>query len=147
MASFLAKILRSNKALAILVLSLCFSPAYAGTGSVRIGIYKAGFIFGVSGGKGTLSFADKNYKLLIGGVSFGATVGASKAELVGEVYNINRPSDIEGTYSALQAGVAIAGGSKSAQLQNLKGVVLKLKGKQIGLEFSIDLSGMQISLK
>ena len=47
----------------------------------------------------------------------------------------------------MQAGVAAAGGSKTAQLKNSKGVVLKLRGKQVGLEFSLDLSGMQISLK
>ena len=77
----------------------------------------------------------------------GATIGASKAELIGEVYNIKNPSDIEGTYTAGQAGVAVAGGSKVAELKNSKGVVLKVKGKQIGLEFALDLSGMQVSLK
>jgi hypothetical protein len=70
----------------------------------------------------------------IGGVSLGATIGASKAELVGEVYNLKNPGDIEGTYSAVQAGVAIAGGRKVAELKNSKGVVLKVKGAEIGLE-------------
>ena len=126
---------------------LGMGQSHAGTGTVHLDIYKAGFIVGVSGGNGTLQYGGRNYPLVIGGVSLGATIGASKAELVGEVLNLNKPSDIEGTYTALQAGVAVAGGSKSAQLQNSQGVILKVKGKQIGLEFSIDLSGMQISLK
>jgi hypothetical protein len=121
--------------------------AQAGTGSVGIQIYKAGFIVGVSGGSGTLRFGGKDYALKIGGVSLGATIGASKAELIGTAENINKPSDIAGTYTAVQAGLAAAGGAKTTQLKNSKGVILKLKGKQVGLEFSLDLSGMQISLK
>jgi hypothetical protein len=41
----------------------------------------------------------------------------------------------------------VAGGVKTAQLKNSNGVILNLKGKQVGLEFSLDLSGMQVSLK
>lgn len=127
---------------------LAFSPAaVAANGSVELELYKAGFIVGGSGGKGTLKFGGKSYPLEIGGVSLGATIGFSKAELVGEVLNIKQASDIEGVFSATQAGIAVAGGSKVAELQNSKGVVLKVKGKQIGLEFSLDLSGMEIKLK
>lgn len=147
MINALEKISKKSFLLFGLFLLLSMGQSHAGTGSVHIDLYKAGFIVGVSGGSGTLQYGGRNYPLVIGGVSLGATIGASKAELVGEVLNINQPSDIEGTYTALQAGVAVAGGTKSAQLQNSQGVILKVKGKQIGLEFSIDLSGMQISLK
>jgi hypothetical protein len=119
----------------------------APSGTVDLTLYKAGFIVGGSGGSGTLTFKGKKYPVSIGGVSLGATIGASKAELVGEVYNMKSPSDIEGTYSAGQAGVAIAGGTKVAELKNSKGVVLKVKGKQVGLELALDLSGMEITLK
>lgn len=123
------------------------APSLAGSGSVKIEIYKAGFIVGVSGGSGTLTYGGKDYALKVGGVSLGATIGASKAELIGEAQNLNNPSDVAGTYTAVEAGLAVAGGSKTAQLKNSKGVVLKLHGKQIGLEFSLDLSGLQISIK
>jgi hypothetical protein len=123
------------------------SPSYAGKGKINLVLYKAGFVVGVSGGEGTLRYGGKDYPLSIGGVSIGATFGASKAELIGQVENIGKPSDIEGTYTAVQAGLAAAGGKKAAQLENSKGVILKVKGKQVGLEFSVDLSGMQISLK
>jgi hypothetical protein len=136
---------------AALIVALLFSvgtnAAAQGTGQVQIEIYKAGFILGVSGGSGTLSLGGRNYPLSIGGVSLGATIGASKAELIGQAFNINRPSDIEGTYTEVQAGLAIAGGAKEAQLKNSKGVVLKIRGRQVGLEFSLDLGGMQVSLK
>ncbi len=127
---------------------LSFAPvALAANGTIHIELYKAGFIVGGSGGKGTLKLAGKSYPLEIGGVSLGATIGVSKAELIGEVLNIKKASDIEGVYTAAQAGVAVAGGTKVAELKNSKGVVLKVKGKQIGLEVALDLSGMEVKLK
>ena len=141
--------LRRFAFLAAFVVSSFFvaNNAHAQTGRIQLEIVKAGFIVGVSGGGGTLYFEGKSYPLSIGGVSLGLTIGASKAELIGTVHNISRPSDIAGTYAAIKAGVAVAGGTKVAEMKNSKGVVLKVKGKQIGLEFALDLSGLQISLK
>jgi len=127
---------------------LAFAPAaHAKNATIEIEIYKAGFIVGGSGGSGTLKLDGKSYPLSIGGVSLGATIGFSKAQLIGTVRNINKPSDIEGTFSAGTAGVAVAGGPKVAELKNSKGVELSVKGQQVGLEFSVDLSGMEIKLK
>jgi len=122
-------------------------PAHAAQpASIEFEIYKAGFIVGVSGGKGTLTFEGRSHPLTIGGVSVGATAGVSKAELMGTVQNLHRLQDIEGTYSALQAGLTIGGGEKITKLQNGHGVVLEVRGKQIGIELSLDLNGMQINL-
>ncbi len=114
--------------------------------TIELEIYKAGFIVGVSGGRGTLHFEGRSHPLSIAGVSVGATAGVSKAEMVGEVQNLHRLADIEGTYSATQAGLALGGGEKITQLENARGVVLRVRGKQIGIELSLDLNGMQISL-
>jgi len=119
----------------------------AADGNIELTLYKAGFIVGSSGGTGTLKVKGKAYPINIGGVSLGATIGVSKAELIGEVHNLKQPGDIEGVYTAVQAGVAVAGGGKVAELKNSKGVVLKVKGKEIGLELALDLSGMEIKLK
>jgi hypothetical protein len=115
--------------------------------AIELHIFKAGFIVGGSGGSGTLTYQGKSYPLNIGGVSLGATIGVSKAELIGEVYNLKSPADITGTYSAAQAGFAVAGGEKVADLRNSKGVRIKVKGKQVGLALEADLSGLQIELK
>jgi hypothetical protein len=114
--------------------------------TIEFELYKAGFIVGVSGGKGTLHFQGRSHPVTIGGVSVGATAGVSKAELVGEVENLHRLADIEGTYSAPQAGLALGGGRKITRLENSKGVVLHVRGRQMGIELSLDLNGMQISL-
>ncbi len=132
---------------AALATGALFKPAEAATGSIAIKIVSAGFIFGVSGGSGVLSFEGRQYPLSIGGISAGATIGASGADLVGAAYHLHSPSDIEGIYSAVGVGMAGAGGRSAAQLTNARGVVLQLRGRQIGLMFSLDLSGMQISLK
>jgi hypothetical protein len=123
------------------------SPAEAATGTISLHIVAAGFIFGVSGGSGLLTFGGHQYPLSIGGISAGATIGASGTDLVGTASNMHSPGDIEGVYSAIGAGLSVAGGRSAAQLSNARGVVLRLRGRQIGFMFSLDLAGMSISLR
>jgi lipid-binding SYLF domain-containing protein len=122
------------------------APAEAATGSVVLRIASAGFIFGVTGGSGTLTFRGAQYPLRVGGISAGALVGVSATDLVGTASNLHSPGDIAGIYSAIGAGLSIAGGRSTAQLSNANGVRLRLHGRQVGFSFSIDLSGMSISL-
>jgi len=116
------------------------------TGTVRIQIVKAGFIVGVGGGKGTLTFNGKSYPLSIGGISVG-TIGVATVNLEGTARNLPTAADIAGTYGAASASVAIVGGAKVATLKNEKGVVLEVHGVQLGLEASLSLSGMTIALQ
>jgi hypothetical protein len=104
-------------ALAMAIMSVSAGPGWAATGTVHVEIAKAGFIVGVGGGRGTLVFQGRRYPLSVGGLSFGATIGASKAELVGQAYNLRRPSDIAGTYTAVGGGVAAGGGASVIRLQ------------------------------
>jgi hypothetical protein len=121
-------------------------PAEAATGSVSLHIASAGFIFGVTGGSGTLIFRGSQFPLRVGGISAGALIGVSATDLVGTAVNLHSPGDIAGIYSAIGAGMSVAGGRSTAQLSNANGVVLRLHGRQVGFSFSIDLSGMSISL-
>jgi hypothetical protein len=122
------------------------APAEAATGRVALHIASAGFIFGVTGGSGTLTFRGQQFPLSIGGIRAGALIGISAADLVGTASNLHAPGDIAGIYSAIGAGLSIAGGRTAAQLSNANGVVLRLRGRQVGFSFSIDLAGMSISL-
>jgi lipid-binding SYLF domain-containing protein len=131
---------------AALAAGAAVAPAEAATGSVSIRIVSAGFIFGASVGSGVLRFQGHDFRLRVGGISAGATIGASGTDLVGEAFHMHQPADIEGIYSAIGAGLSVAGGRSVAQLQNARGVLLKLHGRQMGLMFSIDLSGMSIAL-
>jgi hypothetical protein len=122
------------------------SWSYAESGSVRFNIVKAGFIVGVGGGSGTLNFQGRNYQLSIGGINVG-TIGASAVELVGTAENLRTAADIAGTYSQGSAALAIVGGGRVAELQNQNGVVLKVSGPAIGLEASLSISGMTVSMQ
>lgn len=131
---------------AALLLIGAAGPSEAASGTVRITASKAGFIVGVGGGSGTLTFRGRTYRLSAGGISVG-TIGVARAELVGTASNLNTAADIAGTYTAVGASVAIAGGGKVAQLQNSRGVVLRLRGRQVGFEASLNLSGLTLSLQ
>ena len=121
-------------------------PSQADTGAVRFRVGSAGFIVGVGGGSGTLTFRGRSYPLRIGGVSLGM-IGISSADLVGRARNLRQASDIAGSYTAVGAGLAIAGGAATARLQNANGVVLEVRGTKVGFAASLNLSGLQISMQ
>ena len=121
-------------------------PAEAGTGRAEFRLVRAGFILGFGSGSGTLRFNGKRYRLSVGGVSIGATIGVASADFVGRARNLYRTSDITGTYTAVGAGLAAAGGGAVARLRNARGVVLEVQARQIGFMASVDLSGLRLKL-
>jgi hypothetical protein len=122
------------------------TSSYAETGSVRVVFTKGGFIIGVGGGRGVLTFRGNHYPFTASGMSVGATIGASTMELVGRARNLHAPGDLVGTYSAIGAGAAIAGGAGGVALQNARGVVLELHGVKVGLELSAAVGGVTITM-
>lgn len=144
----LAHAMKFSSAFLVAAVMLTGAPSlsYAENGSIRMKITKVGFIVGVGGGSGTLTFKGKQYRLSIGGVSAG-TIGVAGMDLVGTATNLRTAADIAGSYSAASAGLAVAGGAKVATLQNSNGVVLQLQGRQVGFEASLAVSGLTISLQ
>ena len=120
--------------------------AYAANGKIYMKLLKAAFIIGGSAGKGTLTFQGKTYPLRIGGLSAGWQITLSAVELRGDVKNIRRPQDIEGIYSAAEAGLAVATGAKTAVMVNSRGVTLALIGVQMGVDVSLNLEGLSVKL-
>jgi hypothetical protein len=131
---------------AALMLVSATSQSLAGTGRIHAKILKAGFIVGVGGGNGTLTYHGRRYPLIFGGISAG-TIGVSGMKLVGTASNLRNPTDIAGTYAAVGAGFALVGGAKVARLQNANGVVIRLHGVQVGLNASLNLSGLRIAMR
>ena len=123
------------------------TASQAETGAVRVVFTKGGFIVGVGGGQGVLTFRGHHYPFVVSGMSFGATIGASTMELVGRARNLHSPGDLAGTYSALGAGAAVAGGAGGVVLQNARGVVLELHGVKVGLELSAAVGGVTITMR
>jgi hypothetical protein len=121
--------------------------AEAASGSISLKIFSGGFIVGAGGGSGVLTFRGVQYPFDVSGMSLGATIGFSEAELVGRAYHLHAPQDIEGDYSAGSASVAVAGGAGLVELGNARGVVLRLKSRQVGFKLSLAISGLTIALK
>jgi hypothetical protein len=122
------------------------TASQAETGLVRVVFTKGGFIIGVGGGHGVLTFRGHHYPFTVSGMSFGATIGASTNQLAGRALHMHAPSDIAGTYNAIGAGAALAGGAGGVQLQNAKGVVLQLHGVKVGVELSAAVGGVTITM-
>jgi hypothetical protein len=146
----LAQILRTLICSAVLGLAMVASSSTASqaeTGSVRVVFTKGGFIIGVGGGHGVLTFRGHHYPFAVSGMSFGATIGASTTQLVGRALRLHAPGDIAGTYSAIGAGVAVAGGAGGVALQNARGVVLELHGVKVGVELSAAIGGVTVTMQ
>jgi len=133
-------------AAAAMLIALPATADAQSTGSVRFRVSSVGFIVGGGGGTGTLNFKGKTYPLRVSGIGAG-TVGVSSADLVGTASNLRSPQDIVGTYSAAGAGIAVAGGARSVTLQNSKGVVLKLSGRQAGFQANLGVGGVEITMQ
>ena len=123
------------------------TPSRAETGQVVVVFTKGGFILGFGGGEGVLVLRGKRYPFTVSGMSVGATIGASTTKFVGRALNVRGPASIEGSYSAIGAGGALAGGAGGVQLQNANGVILQLSGPKVGVELSAAVGGVTIRLK
>jgi hypothetical protein len=123
------------------------TPSHAEIGQVAVVFTKGGFIVGVGGGEGVLVFRGRRYPFSVSGMSVGFTIGASTTRFVGRALNLRGPASIEGLYSAIGAGGAVAAGAGGVQLQNANGVILQLSGPKVGAEVSAAVGGVTISLK
>jgi hypothetical protein len=150
---------RRSMLVKLAILALIASPAFAQdlpnypsvapaktTGTVHFNIVKLGFIVGVGGGDGTLTYNGKIYPLSVGGISVG-TIGVAGMDMVGTASNLRTAADIAGAYGAASASLAIVGGGKVAQLQNEHGVILEVKGAEVGFEASLNLGGMTVAMR
>ena len=133
--------------LGLVALASTSTASQADTGSVRVVFTKAGFIVGVGGGHGVVTFRGRNYPFTVSGMSVGFTIGGSSTQLVGQALNMSAPGDIAGSYSAIGAGGALAAGAGGVQLQNARGVVLQLHGVKVGVELSAAVGGVTITME
>ena len=81
-------------ALALLITVGASARSLADTAVVRAVVTKAGLIVGLGGGRGTLIFHGQSYPLIFSGISLGATIGISTANLKGHAYNLHSPSEL-----------------------------------------------------
>jgi hypothetical protein len=122
--------------------------ARADAGTVRVVFTKGGFIVGVGGGEGVLYFRGQRYPFTVSGMSIGFTIGASTTQFQGHALHLRTASDIQGSYSVIGGGGALAAGAGGVSLQNNQtGAVLQLAGGKVGVEVSAAVGGVTIALK
>ena len=143
------KILKSKAVLALATAFLMAAPVLANaqtTGTVSFRINYLGLVMGTAGGTGELVFKGKQYPLRIDG-TWGMTIGTSKSVLTGTASNLRAAADIEGNYRAVGVGVAWRGGGRAVRLRSDKGVILKLRGTEVGYDASASVGRVTISLQ
>jgi lipid-binding SYLF domain-containing protein len=123
------------------------SAAQAETCSISFTVVKAGFVIGGQGGSGTLRCANRSYRISIGGLSYGIMVGASETRFSGTATFSGSPRNVAGVYGAGSAGGAVGRGAQAMVLTNQNGAVLRLTGRQRGLQINADLSGLAITMR
>jgi|HubBroStandDraft_1064217.scaffolds.fasta_scaffold234928_2 hypothetical protein len=108
-------------------------------GSVAVGI-------GYTWGHGTLIFDGKSYRLKVQGLSI-VQVGISQYTASGTVYGLTKLSDINGIYTAVSAGAAVAGGASATTMKNSNGVVIQWVANHQGLNLSLSAKGVSVHLE
>ncbi len=97
-------------------------------------------------GHGSVTFQGKRHAFKLSGLSV-VDVGASHLSASGTVYHLKDLSDFSGTYTAVTAGITVAGGGSAAVLRNQHGVVIKLTATTEGVRFNLSANGIAVKLK
>ena len=143
------KILKSKAVLALAAAFLMAAPVLANaqtTGAVSLRLENFGVLMGTVGGSGVLVFNGKEYPLRVDGI-YAVTIGGSRSTLTGTASNLRAAADIEGNYKAVGVGVAWRGGGRAVRLRSDKGVILKLRGTEVGFDASASVGRVTISLQ
>ncbi|HEX9391102.1 MAG TPA: hypothetical protein VF928_07305 [Usitatibacteraceae bacterium] len=130
--------------LAIPVLSFAAGDAPDATIELSGGTVAAGI--GYTWGEGILHFQGKSIPVKVNGLSV-ASVGAGSIKASGDVYHLDKLADFNGNYTAVSAGLAIAGGGAATAMQNQNGVVIKLRTTTQGLQINLSVDGVALKLK
>ena len=107
--------------------------------SVALGI-------GVSWGDGTLTYEGNPHKFTLSGLSV-IDLGISKVTAKGEVFNLKKIEDFNGTYVAASIEGTVVAGAGATAMQNQNGVVIKLFTTTEGLNVKVSPEGVRLILK
>ena len=96
-------------------------------------------------GQGVITYGDKTHLFKVKGFDK-FEVGREKLAVKGDVYHLKKLDDLAGKYhKADPAGMTFIQGTKDLVIENDKGVVINLKGKEHGL--ALDLTRDNLTIK
>jgi hypothetical protein len=139
--TFVLRTLKFVAAFAVLtVLAIAASSSlHADEGRIHITFFK-----GENGsGSGYLFFQGQKYGLGVSNKKIGR-VWVTTIDLIGTVSNLRNAADIIGAYTAVDAQAAMVSRSKTARLENPKGIVVEIRAVNLNRLFSLNLSEMTI---
>ena len=102
-------------------------------------------LLGFTRGEGTLHYNGYAYPFSIRGFSL-LSIGASKLDGLGVVYDLNDVTDFSGRYWSAQGNLTAIQGGGSTIMKNDKGVVIQLDSRQVGVEFGLGGGSIDIEL-
>lgn len=114
-------------------------------GRVEFSSTSFGLLFGYSKGKGILHFQGQQYPFTISGFKV-ATVGVTRVDALGRVYDLEEIDDFAGNYAVVTGGFTLVQGGGHAMLRNSKGVTLYLQNLQQGLDLTLGGGRLSIAL-
>src|SRR5882724_5442317 len=122
------------------------APAQSDTsGKVTIESKAVAIGVGVSWGEGTLVYRGKQHKFSVEGLSV-IDLGVSKVSAKGDVSDLKKVEDFEGTYTAAGAGAA-GGGVGVVTMVNQNGVKMTLQSTVQGVRLTAAAAGLTVKLK
>ena len=134
-------------ALVIVAFLLMVGTAMAGdkkpSGSIVINETQVMLMVGGDIGGGSLLFNGEIYTFKTSGLKLGG-VGVHKLELTGDVYHLNKASDLDGVYFVAEAGATLVKGKGGFWMKNDKGVTIHLKASAEGVALNLGVEGFHI---
>ena len=103
-------------------------------------------VVGYTWGSGTLSYEGKIHRVEVDGFSVLA-LGVAQAQATGEVFNLKKVEDFNGTYMAASAELTLAAGAGATTMRNQNGVVINLFTSTKGLNVKVAPEGMTLTIK
>jgi hypothetical protein len=122
------------------------APPRVFSGTIEISSTSFAFIASAQTGGGTLEYEGMEHDFSIGGLGVGG-IGIQTMNAVGVVYNMEKLSDLNGTYSQVRVGATVGKGKSTIGLNNSNGVYIELKSSNKGLALSTGADGVKITLK
>ena len=136
----------ASVAVLILTLTAALAEEKVPDGSIKLSGGSVAVGVGYSWASGTLTYKGKDYPISVSGLSVG-DVGATKVEAAGSVYNLTKLADFDGNYTAVGAGMTIAGGGSGVAMRNQNGVTIQLGATAQGLKFTFGAGGVSMKIK
>jgi len=124
-----------------------FAQDKAPSGTIELETTSIDIGIGASWSDGTLTLANgEKHRFSVKGLNVDS-VGLSKLNASGKVYDLNNLADFSGNYVVADAGPTLGGGMSGIAMRNQNGVVMALTAVQQGVRLSLAVEGIDVQLK